>query len=298
MAGEDNPVQESLGRQTRQLLKEMGLKAKKGLGQHFLVDSRALGKVVSAGRITAQDTVIEVGPGLGVLTRELSRQARHVICVEIDSNLSDELRSRLKSFSNVSIVNADILKTNPVELLPAGINRYKVVANLPYYITGVVLRHFLEAVPQPELMVVMLQKEVARAITAKPGQMSLLSVGVQLYGQAEIIASVPGRSFYPVPKVDSSVVRITARSEPVVPVESREEFFNIVRAGFCTPRKQLVNTLSHGLGVGKEQIIEKLNRVGIAYQRRAETLSVEEWRDLWQVFAPDGGTRVRKTGTG
>jgi 16S rRNA (adenine1518-N6/adenine1519-N6)-dimethyltransferase len=280
----------SLGKETRQTLRASGLKAKKSLGQHFLVDRRILGKIISAGDVGEEDVVIEVGPGLGVLTAELVRLARQVVAVEIDSNLAVGLKERITA-DNLSIVGRDILDVAPSELLPRGETRYKVVANLPYYITSPVLRHFLEADLPPDVMVVMVQREVARTITAAPGKMSLLSVGVQLYGHAEIVAAVPARSFHPVPKVESAVVRITRYPQQIVAPGQRDSFFSVVRAGFGSPRKQLINTLSHGLGVEKEKIFDNLNTAGIEPTRRAESLSIEEWRCLWQVFRLENGGR-------
>lgn len=280
----NDTIKSSLGKEARQLLKDEGLKAKKSLGQHFLVDGRALGKIVTAGCISGDDTIIEVGPGLGVLTKEIARTAKQVICIEIDAGLSNSLESRLSELVNVKIVNRDILDVQPGEVLPPGETRYKVIANLPYYITSAVLRHFLESEIPPHLMVVMVQKEVAKQIAAGPGKMSLLSVGVQLYGRAEIVAAVPARSFHPVPKVDSAIVRVTGHGQAFIPVKDRDSFFRIVRAGFGSPRKQLINTLSHGLGAEKETIRTTMLEAGIEPTRRAESLSIEDWCRLWQVF--------------
>ncbi len=279
----------SLGKETRDLLKESGLKARKSLGQHFLVDRRVLGKIIASGGITKEDVIIEVGPGLGVLTLEFAKLARQVICIEIDSSLAANLGGRLSGIDNVSILNRDVLGTRPSEVLPPGETRYKVIANLPYYITSPVLRHFLEAEVRPCLMVVMVQKEVARSIAAIPGKMSLLSVGVQLYGRAEIISAVPARSFHPVPKVDSAVVRVTSYPEEIIPAGCRGSFFEVVRAGFGSPRKQLINTLSHGLGMDKESVSGRMLEAGIEPKRRAESLSVEEWCCLWRVLKKDEG---------
>lgn len=290
-AKQEYPGGPSLGRQARTALREMGAKARKGLGQHFLVDARALARVIDASRITPEDTVIEVGPGLGVLTRELVRCAGRVISVEIDNTLAGRLETAFSASGNLQIVRGDILELAPANLLPEGVTAYKVVANLPYYITSPVLRHFLEADPRPELMVVMVQKEVAGSITARPGKMSLLSVGVQLYGQPEIAGRVSANSFHPVPKVDSAIVRITAYPQPLVSAGERQAFFAIVRAGFGSPRKQLINTLSHGLGMGKEPVSRVLETSGIEASRRAETLSVEEWHRLYLAFKQTGGPR-------
>ena len=160
---------------------------------------------------------------------------------------------------------------------------YKVVANLPYYITSPVLRHFLEASAKPRLMIVMVQKEVAEAIVAKPGKMSLLSVSVQFYGEPRIISPVPAQCFYPAPKVDSAILRIDPYPQPAVAVDEGS-FFELVRAGFTAPRKQLVNSLAQGLGASKSEVLSLLETAGIVPQRRAETLTLGEWARLWQVF--------------
>jgi 16S rRNA (adenine1518-N6/adenine1519-N6)-dimethyltransferase len=269
-------------------LRQAGLRARKGLGQHFLVDGGVLKYILSAAELSPTDVVIEVGPGLGVLTRELARQAGRVVAVELDDNLTNLLRETLASFSNVAIVNQDILKVDPQTLLqehlPTEVLSYKVVANLPYYIASPVLRHFLEASLKPQVMVVMVQKEVAREITAKPGQMSLLSIGVQLYGEPKIIKYVRASSFYPAPEVDSAILKITVHHRPVVEVDT-ESFFTLVRAGFSAARKQLVNSLAQGLKVPKADGLSLLDRAGIDSRRRAETLSLEEWAHLWRVWA-------------
>ncbi len=282
----------SLLSQTKSLLRRLGLKARKGLGQHFLVDREVLKTIVSAAKLTPADIVIEVGPGLGLMTRELARQAGWVAAVELDKQLADALKQTLDQAKNVTIINKDILDTEPSALLrelttglPQGIDEsgYKVVANLPYYITSAVLRHFLEALPRPRLMVVMVQKEVAQAIAAKPGDMSLLAVSVQFYGRPEIISYVPAGCFYPAPEVDSAVLKIVPHPEPAVAVKDREGFFRLVRAGFTAPRKQLANSLAQGLGIGKPGMLPLLEKAGIMPQRRAETLTLEEWAELWRV---------------
>jgi len=290
---------ESLLAQTRKLLRRFGLRARKGLGQHFLVDEEVLELITSAAQLTPADVVMEIGPGLGVLTGELAKQAGWVIAVELDNKLAAILRQTLASFNNVAIINEDILGVDPEALLqeqkenlPLVVNSpfsYKVVANLPYYITSPVLRHFLEASVKPQIMVVMVQKEVAEEIVAKPGRMSLLSISVQLYGEPTIIGYVPARCFYPTPEVDSAILRITLYPQPAVEVADKESFFALVRAGFSASRKQMVNSLTQGLGVPKIEALSLLARASIVPQRRAETLTLEEWAHLWQVF-----TRVEK----
>jgi len=284
----------SLLAQTRGLLRHFGLRARKGLGQHFLIDEEVLKLVSSAAELTPTDIVMEIGPGLGVLTRELARQAGWVITIELDSKLAVILKQTLASFNNVTIINEDILQIDPEVLLKEQRERfspaisspfsYKVVANLPYYITSLVLRHFLEASLKPQIMVVMVQKEVAEAIVAEPGQMSVLSVSVQFYGQPKIISYVPARCFYPAPEVDSAILRVTLYSKPAVDVTDETSFFRLVRAGFTTPRKQICNSLTQGLGLPKAEVLSLLEKANIVPQRRAETLTLNEWAQLWHVF--------------
>jgi len=270
----------SLLTQTRRLLRQFDLRARKGLGQHFLIDGEVLQLITSAAELTPSDVVIEVGPGLGILTRELAQKAGRVIAIELDNKLAAALKQTLAPFDNVTIINDDVLKIEPQNLA----TDYKLVANLPYYITSPVLRHFLEASAKPKLMILMVQKEVAEAIVAKPGKMSLLSVSVQFYGEPRIISDVPAQCFYPAPKVDSAILRIDPSPQPRVAVADEGSFFDLVRAGFTAPRKQLANSLAQGLGISKAEVLPLLERAGIVPQRRAETLSLEEWARLRQVF--------------
>jgi 16S rRNA (adenine1518-N6/adenine1519-N6)-dimethyltransferase len=277
----------SLLSETKDLLHQAGLHARKGLGQHFLVDGAYLKHILQAAELSKNDIVIEVGPGLGVLTRALAQQAGSVIAIEKDEHLSELLRDNLKTYSNITIINQDILKVDLPLLLSEYFGNtvpgYKVVANLPYYITSPVLRFFLEAEIKPQNLVVMVQKEVARQITAKTGEMSLLSVSIQLYGEPRIIKYVPARAFYPSPKVDSAILKINVFPKPVVDVDIKS-FFKLVHAGFSAARKQIANPLSHGLSLPKEDILAMLHKVPIDPRRRAETLSIEEWGLLWQEY--------------
>jgi len=279
---------------TKGMLRRFNLSTRKSLGQHFLVDREVLEKVVSAAGLNPDDIVIEVGPGLGILTKELAKQAGFVIAVELDDRLAAILKQELVAVDNLAVVNKDILNVSPASLLEEQkvelpvlkeeASNYKVVANLPYYITSAVLRHFLETSFKPRLMVVMVQKEVAEAIAAEPGNMSLLSVSVQFYGKPEIVSYVPAESFYPAPEVDSAILRIKLYPRPIAAVDDIDDFFGLVRAGFCAPRKQLANSLAQGLNVPKSEALSLLDRTDIMYRRRAETLSIEEWKRLWQVF--------------
>ena len=278
---------ETLLTQTKKLLRSFDLKARKRLGQRFLVDGSVLRRILSAAEITPQDVIVEVGSGLGIMTAELAKLAGWVVAVELDDNLAAMLKQNLASFRNVTIINEDILKIDPASLLKEpGIPtpRYKVVANLPYYITSPTLRHFLEAAVKPERMIVMVQKEVARQIVAKPGDRSVLSIAVQFYGKPGIVDYVPARAFYPAPEVDSAILRIDVHLQPPVPVTDEKSFFEVVRAGFTQPRKQIANSLAQGSGLSKAEVRTRLEKAGVAPERRAETLTLEEWAKLWQVF--------------
>ncbi len=269
--------------QVKRLLRQSGLRARKSLGQHFLADASVLQTIVEAAELSSADTVIEVGPGLGILTVELVRRAGNVVAVELDTKLASLLKRRLASLANLRVINADILKVSPSELLERT-SHYKVVANLPYYITSPVLRYFVEASPRPSLMVVMVQKEVGEAIVAGPGKMSLLAVSLQVYSKPRIVSHVPAQCFYPQPKVDSVIVRFDLSPEPEVKVADIGGFFDLVRAGFNSPRKQLHNSLAHSLGMKLAEVTLLLEGANIDSKRRAETLSLEEWARLYEVL--------------
>jgi 16S rRNA (adenine1518-N6/adenine1519-N6)-dimethyltransferase len=276
--------------QTKKLLRHYNIRAKKGLGQNFLVDDAVLQSIIQAADLKPTDTVIEVGPGLGLMTAELAKRAGWVIAIELDNQLAAILNETLQ-FENIVVLNEDILGTNPAALLqgrapgfPPAFNSYKVVANLPYYITQPVIRHFLEAPVKPEKMVLMVQKEVAETICAEAGQRRVLSIAVQFYGCPSIVAKVSAASFLPAPDVESSVLLIDVYKEPPVQVDNTEGFFKLVRAGFTAARKQVANSLSQGLGLPRPAIQQMLSRVAIDPQRRAETFTLEEWAALWKVF--------------
>jgi 16S rRNA (adenine1518-N6/adenine1519-N6)-dimethyltransferase len=277
---------ESLLTSTKKLLRSYDLRARKGLAQHFLVDGSILKRIVSAAELSQSDTVIEVGPGLGVLTKGLAERAGRIIAIELDKRLADILRENMAVRGNLTVINEDILATDPAQLLPPG--GYKVVANLPYYITSAVIRHFLEASYKPTVMVLMVQKEVANTIVAKPGDMSVLSVSVQLYGEPKVAALVPASSFYPAPKIDSAVLKIDVYPRPLVAAHNTVGFFRIVRAGFTGKRKQIINSLTNGLRFEKTEVSLLLEAAGIDPKRRAETLSIEEWGTLFHVFESRG----------
>jgi 16S rRNA (adenine1518-N6/adenine1519-N6)-dimethyltransferase len=281
----------SLLARTKKLLRKYDIRVKKGLGQHFLVDDAVLEKILDAAALTPDDTVIEVGPGLGLMTAELAKRAGWVIAIELDNRLAAILKETLAT-ENVVVLNEDVLGTDPAKLLKGGaphfppqLGSYKVVANLPYYITSPVLRHFLEAAVKPKIMVVMVQKEVAQVIVAEAGQRSLLSIAIQFYGRPSIVTVVPAASFFPQPQVDSAVVKIDVYPEPPVDVTDIDGFFKLVRAGFSAARKQVINSLTKGLGLPKEEVQALLTKASIDPQRRAETFSIEEWASLWQGYS-------------
>ncbi len=281
---------ESLLSRTKKLLRRFNIRVKKGLGQHFLIDEKVLDSILDAAALSPSDTVIEVGPGLGILTTELARRAGWVIAIELDNRLADILTKTLP-YDNIVVLNEDVLGASPAKILqgrapgfPDELTSYKVVANLPYYITSPVLRHFLEAPAKPELMVVMVQREVAEAICAGPGRRSVLSIAVQFYGQPGIVTRVPAASFYPAPEVDSAIVKIDVYPRPPFDVDDEAAFFKLVRAGFTAARKQLANSLALGLQLPKDNVLSLLRQADIDSRRRAETLKLEEWAALYRVF--------------
>lgn len=258
----------------RGLLKQWNLRPSKGLGQNFLCNQAVLGKIVAAAELAPDDVVLEIGAGLGALTGLLAQKAEHVIAVELDKRLMPVLQSVLADFDNITLVQDDILALDPAALINAPNPQYKVVANLPYYITSAVLRHLLEASLKPQCIVVTVQREVAERIVARPGQMSLLAVSVQFYGRPRLLFRIKPGSFYPSPVVESAVVRVDI--DPAPPVDA-DAFFRVARAGFSQRRKQLRNTLAASLRLPPEQVAAKLEKVGVDPRRRAQTLSLEEW---------------------
>lgn len=260
------------------LLRQYGLRPSKGLGQNFLQDNHALQKIVAAADLEPGDSVLEIGPGLGSLTRYLALATRSVTAVELDRNLFPALQAVLAPYPNVRLVHGDILEMAPAELVEA--SGYLVVANIPYYITSALLRHLLESEPRPRRLVLTVQREVAERICAAPGQMSLLALSVQAYGMPRLVASIPAGAFYPPPNVDSAVVRIEIEARPRFPASEMETFFRLARAGFSQKRKTLRNALAGGLGIEPTEAERLLTAAGIDPRRRAETLSLEEWGRL------------------
>ena len=266
-----------------------GVRLKKSLGQNFLGDPVWLNRIVAAAGVATTDTVLEIGAGAGSLTRPLAQAAQRVLAVEIDGRLLPVLHAVLAGLANVHLHHGDILEQDLGQLLAAaGLAPrapYKVVANIPYYITAPILRMLLEAPQPPALLVLTLQYEVAQRLAAGPGDMSLLALSVQVYGVPHIVGRIPAGAFFPKPEVDSAIVRVDLHAVPVVPAAELALFFRVARAGFGQRRKQLLNSLAAGLGLGREPVRAALDAAGLEPRRRAETLSVPEWRALARAFS-------------
>jgi 16S rRNA (adenine1518-N6/adenine1519-N6)-dimethyltransferase len=268
----------------------------KGLAQNFLVAEWVYERILEASALQCDDIVLEIGPGLGTLTRQLAQRAGQVVAVELDRKMLPILDDALSGLANARVVQGDILEIDPVALLcdQAGVSEaglsYHVVANLPYYITSSVLRHLLGARVRPQRLTLMVQREVAERITAEPGQMSLLALGVQVFGAATLLCRVPPSAFVPSPKVSSAVLHVQLYPSPLVPEEQLELFFRVARAGFGQKRKQLHNSLVAGLGLAPSLVAGALQAAQIDPTRRAQTLRIDEWLRLAGLLAESAST--------
>ena len=279
----DNLIEPS---QTTALMKELGLDAKKRFGQNFLIDARVLDKIIGGAEITKEDAVLEIGPGIGTMTQALSRAAEAVIAVEIDKDLIPVLEKTLAGFDNVTVIHADIMDTDVAAIAAQAGRPLKVVANLPYYITTPILMKLLEEKAPIESITVMVQKEVAERMQAAPGgkEYGALSLAVQYYCEAQIIAKVPSNCFIPRPGVDSAVIKLTLRKDPQENAgeEDTEHMFRLIRQSFSQRRKTLSNTLraDASLGLTKETIAEALSDMGLPEDIRGERLSLRQFAEL------------------
>ena len=291
----------------KKLLDQYQLRPSKGLGQNFLVDKAVLAKIIETADLKANDVVLEIGPGLGTLTIELAKRVSRVIAVEKDLGMVEILKETTKDFKNVEIVHGDILKISnfppafaerefPIfnfKFFPSWtrsrrsgtISNYKVVANLPYYIVSPVIRKFLEEKSQPKTMVLMVQKEVAQRICSQPPDMNLLAVSVQFHAESQIISFVSKDAFWPKPEVDSAILKITPLINANKESIDTKLFFRVVKAGFSQPRKQILNNISDKLKIEKEKVRTILLNNGVAPERRAGTLTIEEWLKLTGNFS-------------
>ena len=271
----DSPKAMKQSQELKKVFEKYRIYPSKRLGQNFLIDKGAVRRIIETANLGAENTVLEIGPGLGVLTIELAKRVKKVIAIEKDPRMCEILKETLKGFGNVEIIQGDILKLDPK---PYTLKTYKIVANLPFYLTAPAIRKFLESKIQPQQMVLIVQKEVAQRICAKPPDMNLLAVSVQFYAKPEIISFVSRKSFWPQPKVDSAIIKIVSRQFRVpVSRQFRERFFRIVKAGFSQPRKQILNNLTKGLKLDKEAVRAWLEKNKISPLQRAETLTVKDW---------------------
>lgn len=256
------------------------MKAKKSLGQNFLIDTAIVDKIIEAGEISKKDNVLEVGPGQGFLTRALVCQANKVLAIEKDEELADFCRNSLK-VDNLEILTGDVLETNWEEVLnQRDFLSFKLIANIPYYITGKILRLFLENSFQPNILVLMVQKEVAERICAKPGKLGILSLSVQYFGKSEIVTIVPREKFNPIPDVDSAVIKIVVSKKNRLEPEMEKKFFRLIKQGFASPRKTLVNNLSASLKKEKREIEKILEQLGFEGNVRAQELGLGDWKKM------------------
>ncbi len=292
----------------KDLLKRHKAKPEKYLGQRFILSKKALNKIIAAAEIKKNDTIIEIGPGLGTLTQELARVPHpfskgggpKIIAIEKDSKMINILGETLTGYKNIKIVQADIRNLWVSETYKKGDklgikiakNKYKIVANLPYYISNLIIRKFLESKNPPKLMVLMIQKEVAQRIcppslklrraSAKSLKLNLLSISIQFYADAKIIGYVPKELFYPRPKVDAAIIKIVPKEK--IPEKTRKAFFAVVKAGFSQPRKQLIGNLTKKLKISREKLLEIFKSLNISERARAENLSLEQWLNLTEVI--------------
>lgn len=265
----------------RTALKLAGIRPNKGLGQHFLVDRKSLETIMEAANPTGDDTVLEIGPGLGVMTRPLAERVGKLVAVEADGILAELLRRDAPA--NLEVVEGDVLKFDFTSL-PHG---YKVIANIPYYLTSRLFRLLLESANPPSVMSLLIQKEVAERIVAKPGKLNILALSVQYYAEAEIVDEVERHKFWPAPDVDSAILRVTRREEPAFKADA-SELFRLIKAGFGEKRKQLRNSLSGGLNLSTDLTVKLLEDAGLAPMARAQELSLDDWERLYRVAVARG----------
>ncbi len=260
------------------------LKAKKSLGQNWMVNPHIVDRIVEAAQIIKEDIVLEIGPGTGNLTKKLAEKAGKVIAVEKDKRLIEVLGKEFENYRNIDVIEDDILKFNPeTHGLKSG--GYKIVANIPYYLTSNLIRISLEDWPKPKLMILTIQKEVAQRIVAKPPDMNLLALSVQYYSKPEIILNISKNNFRPVPKVDSAIIRLTPRDHDYSATALQtNKLFSLMKAGFSEKRKQLSGILTKALKLDKQTVIDALEKEGIDPKIRAENLSLDQWQKLAKIL--------------
>jgi 16S rRNA (adenine1518-N6/adenine1519-N6)-dimethyltransferase len=266
-------------RKIREILAMYGARPNQDLGQNFLVEKKYLDQIIESAEPLEGEKVVEIGPGMGVLTRELSKKAAEVLAIEVDPRMVSILKTVCIKCNNLTVKNIDVRNFDPSE-----IGSYKIVANVPYYITSLILRKFLEEKNKPKEMVLLVQKEVAQRICATPNRMSILAISVQYFGTPKLIEIVPRSAFYPAPQVDSAIIKITTYKTPLFSDVDTDKFFKLIKAGFGEKRKQLANSISGSYGLEKGQVTEMLKSAGVNPERRAETLTLAEWRMVYKKF--------------
>ena len=268
----------------RRLLRREGLRPRRGLSQNFLTDGDALDAIVTAADLAPGDRVVEIGPGLGVLTRRLLALECEVIAIEIDAHLVGYLRRELDDAEGLTLVEADALDVDPERLFPG--QPYRLVANIPYHITSPLLHRFLGSSHPPDRSVLLVQAEVAERVAAPPGQTSYLSVFVQDLARAAVVARVPAAAFEPEPDVDSAILRLDLRPVSAVPPSDRETFYRVAQAAFRQRRKQIHNSLVRELPVDRATVDRVLSACAIGPERRPQTLALPEWACLARALRP------------
>ena len=269
-------------RKIKQILEMYGARPNSDLGQNFLIEEKYLDQILDAAAPLEGKKVLEIGPGMGVLTRKLSNAAEEVIAIEIDGRMVSILKTMCLKCTNLTIREIDVRNFDPTN-----IGDYKIVANLPYYLTSHIIRKFLEEKNKPEQLVILVQKEVAERICAKPNKMNMLGISVQFYGEPTLVGVVPREAFYPTPQVNSAIVKINLYGTPLFSDVETDKFFRLVKAGFSEKRKQLINSLAT-LGYDREALEGLLKKSGVDPQRRAETLTMADWHTIYKNFYPKG----------
>lgn len=264
----------------KKILAQYGIDPKKSLGQNFLFDDGILTQIVRAGDVEASDHVLEIGPGVGALTHHLAQVASKVVAVELDNRLLPILQEELTPYDHVQLIHGDILEQNPSELFD---QPYKVVANVPYYITGAILRLLVSAEHKPTHLVMTVQKEVAERVTAVPPHMSLLAVSTQYYGKAEFVDTIKAGAFWPRPDVDSAILRLTLAEALPLPLSEEKQFMRLVKMGFSQKRKQLQKNL-RALNLERAHVMGALQTAVGDPSRRAQTLTITEWVALYKAL--------------
>jgi 16S rRNA (adenine1518-N6/adenine1519-N6)-dimethyltransferase len=264
-------------KELKNILKNKDIRPSKRFGQNFLINENASEEIIKTAELKPNDLILEIGPGTGVLTEKIVKLANKVVIIEKDRNMISILKERFKDIKNIEIIEADILKYQ-IEL-----KNYKVIGNLPFYLTAPIIRKLLEIENQPSLMALIIQKEVGQRICVNPPKMNLLATSVQIYSHPEIISYIPKTSFWPTPKVDAAVIKIIPKENKINKPDSNL-FFKIIKAGFSQPRKQLINNLSAGLKIDKNKTGEWLKKNNLSPKQRAETLNIKEWLILTEEY--------------